>query len=141
MRPTSGPANHRYPGGLSDGQADHIIASDEKQETSPTASNTEHTDDSIEDRQRRSELLHLRPSQTTISATREDAPQANSTKIKKIDTHARTHTHTHTHARYKHAPTINQILSFSLPLTHTHHTTTHLIRINDSTLKNIHVIK
>ena len=63
-------------------------------------------------------------------------------KIKKIETHTRTHTHTHTHthmhAQHKHAPTINQILSFSLSRTHTHHTTTYLIRINDSTLKNMH---
>ena len=65
-------------------------------------------------------------------------------KIKKIETHAhthaRTHTHTHTHmhAQHKHAPIINQILSFSLSRTHTHHTTTYLIRINDSTL-NIYI--
>ena len=39
----------------------------------------------------------------------------------------------HTHAQYKHAPTINQILSSSLSLTRTHHTTTYLIRINDPT--------
>jgi hypothetical protein len=78
MRSTSGPANHRHPGGLSDGQAAHTIASDGRQATSPTASNTEHTDDSIEDSQRRSELLHLRPSQTPVSATQEDAPQASS---------------------------------------------------------------
>ena len=78
MRSTSGPANHRHPGGLSDGQADHTIASDGRQETSPTASSTEHTDDSIEDSQRRPELLHLRPSQTTVSATQEAAPQASS---------------------------------------------------------------
>ena len=40
------------------------------------------------------------------------------------------------HAQHKHAPTINQMLSFSSSRTHTHHTTTYLIRINDSTLKN-----
>ena len=49
MRSTRGTANRQHTGGMSDGQVDHTIASDERREPSPTASNTEPTEDSTED--------------------------------------------------------------------------------------------
>ena len=103
--------------------------------TIQTPALTAQSDDSISNARRRTAGKQRDAAGGTIINGCKKHQKLRKQKHTHAHTHAHTHTHTHMHAQHKHAPTINQILSFSLSRTHTHHTTTYLIRINDSTLK------